>query len=141
MRPALVLMLAVGLAVAAPVPKAVRKADDSALLEGRWESVSIDTGSGTRADTTWWLDITDGKLSTGCGQSNGYAACAFKLDQTASPKQLDIEVANGQFILTVYQLDGDTLTWCESSSTTNRATELQTAGGFNLFVFKRVKKE
>ncbi len=126
-------------AIAAPVPKEVKKQDDATLLEGRWESVSIDTGSGTRADTTWWLDVKDGKLSTGCGQSNGYTARAFKLDPTASPKHLDHDAGNGQFILTVYQLDGDTLTWCESSSTTKRATDFQTAGGFNVFVFQRAK--
>ncbi len=140
MRIALLLIFATALsAIAAPVPKAVKKADDAALLEGRWESVSIDTGGGSRADATWWFDVKDGKLSTGCGQSNGYTARAFKLDLTASPKQLDLDDLSGKFILTVYQLDGDTLTWCESSSTTKRATDLQTAGGFNLFVFHRAK--
>lgn len=124
---------------AAPVPKAVKKVDDAKALEGRWESVTVDTGGGPRADTTWWLEVKDGKLSTGSGGSTGYVGRATKLDPDASPKHLDIDDLSGQFILSIYKLDDDTLTWCESSSTTKRATDFQTAGGFCLFVFKRAK--
>ena len=64
---------------------------------------------------------------------------AIKLDPDASPKQLDIDDLSGKFILGIYKLDDDTLTWCESSSNTKRATDFQSAGGFNVFVFKRAK--
>lgn len=133
----LVVVLAAPVVVAAPVPKVAKKQDDAKALEGRWESVTLDTGGGARADTTWWLEIKDGKLSTGSGGSNGYMSRAIKLNPDASPKQLDLDDLSGQFILTIYKLEDDTLTWCESSSTTKRATDFQTAGGFNVFVFKR----
>jgi len=139
MRTAVVLLFAVGLTVAAPVPKVAKKVDDATLLEGRWESVSFDSGAGPRADTSWWLEVKDGKLSTGCGKTNGYMARAFKLDPAASPKQLDIDDLSGKFILTAYQLDGDTLTWSESSSNTRRPPAVETTGGFNVFVFQRAK--
>lgn len=139
MRTAVALFFAVSLSMAAPVPKVVKKADDATLLEGRWESVTIDTGGGTRADTTWWLDVKDGKLSTGCGKTTGYVGRTVKLDPTATPKQIDIDDLSGNFILTVYQLEGDTLTWSESSSNTRRPPALETTGGFNVFVFKRAK--
>ena len=139
MRTFVLFVLTAAAVVAAPVPKAAKKQDDAKALEGRWESQSLDTGGNPRADTNWWLEIKDGKLSTGNGGSNGYAQRAFKLDPDASPKQLDIDDLSGQFILTIYKLDDDTLTWCESASNTKRAADFQTAGGFNVFVFKRAK--
>lgn len=126
-------------AVAAPVPKAVKKTNDAELLQGRWESVSLDTGGGVRADNTWWVEIKDGKLTTGSGKTTGYMARSFKLDPEASPKHLDIDDLSGQFILTIYKLEDDTLTWCESSSTTQRPTEFKAGNSFNVFVFKRAK--
>lgn len=140
MRTAVLVCFALTLTVvAAPVPKAVKKANDATLLDGRWESVSLDTGGGIRADTTWWLEIKDGKLSTGCGGSKGYDGRTFRLDPDASPKHIDIDDLSGKFILTIYQLDGDTLTWCESSSTTRRPTEVKAGDSFNVFVFQRAK--
>jgi len=139
MRTIVLLALTAAALVAAPVPKVAKKQDDAKALEGRWESVTVDIGGGERADTDWWLEVKDGKLSTGRGGSNGYMSRAIKLDPDASPKHLDIDDLSGKFLLSIYKLEDDTLTWCESSSTTNRATEFQSAGMFNVFVFKRVK--
>lgn len=140
MRTLTLFVLAAVTALAAPVPKLAKKKDDAKALEGRWESVTVEIGGGgARADTTWWLEVKDGKLSTGSGGSNGYVGRTIKLDPDATPKHLDIDDLSGHFILSIYKLEDDTLTWCESSSTTNRAADFQTAGGFNVFVFKRAK--
>jgi uncharacterized protein (TIGR03067 family) len=141
-RTLLSLALAAVFAVAAPVPKPVKKPDDASLLEGRWESVTVDTGRGPLADTAWWIEFKDGKLSTGNGSTNGYSGRAFKLDPAASPKHLDIDNLQGQHHLTIYEIDGDTLKWCESQSTFSRPTEFKSsADGKCCFVFKRVEKK
>jgi uncharacterized protein (TIGR03067 family) len=137
-RRVFVLMVLLALpAVAAPVPKALKKKADAELLVGRWEGVTLDTGGGPGPATTWYIEFRDGKLSTGDAGGKGYVERAYKIDPDASPKQLDIDAGNGQFILNIYELDGDTLKWCESASTTKRPAEMKAGDGFNLFVFKR----
>ena len=140
MRTLLALAL-VASAVAAPVPKAVKKQDDAALLEGRWVGVTTDTGGGPNPDPERWLEITDGKFSTGIGSTRGYDGRTLRLDPSASPKHLDVNNTRGGFHLGIYELDGDTLRWCESSSATTRPTEIKAANGFNVLVYKRVKSK
>lgn len=128
MRAALLCLLALAPAVAAPVPKAVKKQDDVALLEGRWESVTLDHGNGHQPDTSFWLEIKDGKLSTGIGTTKGFVERPFALDPTRSPKHIDITDTSGRVLPWVYEIDGDTLTWCYTADQSVRATELKGGG-------------
>lgn len=140
MRPALLIAFALTVsAAAAPVPKAAKKADDLTLLEGRWEGVTCDTGSGPYACPDYWFEVKDGKLSTGIKKDPGYVTRTLRLDPNASPKQIDVDDTRGAFHLGIYELDGDTIRWCESGSTVNRPTEFKATKGFNLLVYKRVK--
>jgi len=142
MRTAVLLAFAVALSAgAAPVPKSLKKKTDAELLEGRWESVSFDIGGGPRTDITWWLEVRDGKLSTGTRQPPGYDQRVIRLDSTTCPKQLDIDNAAGAFNLGIYELEGDTFVWCESTAPTVRPTDFKAGNACSVFVYKRMKSK
>jgi uncharacterized protein (TIGR03067 family) len=138
------LLLVIASAVlAAPVPKAAKKKSDLELLEGRWEIVTLDTGGGLQVQTgdfaTFTLTVKDGKLSTATKSSPGYTSLPFRIDESQSPKHLDIETPN-QSMSCLYEVDGDTLRWCHPQPGQPRPTELKGGNGSYLFVWKRVKE-
>ena len=93
MRTLLVLALAASV-VAAPVPKEIKKKDDAALLEGRWVSVSVDSGGGHEPNTGYWIEVKDGRLSIGTTNAKAHTKeVPFTLDTAESPKHLDITPA------------------------------------------------
>jgi uncharacterized protein (TIGR03067 family) len=141
-RTALLCLSAVALsAVAAPVPKAVKKPDDTTLLQGRWVCVTFDSGNGPKADDSYTLVVQDGKMWFGAGKTElPYAP--FTLDTSRSPKHLDVSWPTWkepqQY---VYALDGDTLTLCHAQPNQPRPTEVKGGpGGHMSFVLKRVKE-
>ena len=139
--PLLCCVVFVATAVAAPVPKEVKKKDDAKLLEGRWESVTLDQGQGHNPDTSYWLEIKDGKLSTGIGtKTKGFVDVPFTLDPAESPKHIDI-TSGGTTQPWIYEIDGDTLTWCHPSGGTERPTGMKSAKPYCCTVWKRVKEE
>ncbi len=150
MRTAVVFLFAVALAVAAPVPKAVKQKSDAERLEGRWVSVSIDCGKGAEADESYWLSVNDGKLLwshlSSPIRSDTPPDSPFTLDQSASPKEID-ELRGGRENPSrhtyIYDLDGDNLKWCFSPFNTPRPTELKgdRQTGVSCLVFKRVKED
>ena len=104
MRPLLALLLLVGFAPAAPVPKAIKKKDDASLLVGRWKP-----SDGTKQ---WYEFQDDGTLKT-WDEPNEQSAVPYKwtIDVTAIPKRMTW--ANGKTgkveFEAVYELDGDDL--------------------------------
>jgi uncharacterized protein (TIGR03067 family) len=96
-RPVLALLVA-STVLAAPVPKAIKQRDDAKLLEGRWVSVTLDTGRGVRTDANRWVEFKEGKMTTGNGMSVGYKQRTIKLDPNAEPKHLTSKVPMGSFI-------------------------------------------
>ena len=137
-------VLVAAAAVAAPVPKAAKKKSDAEQLEGRWEIVTLDTGGGSQVPTgdtaTFYMVIKDGKLSTGTRGGPGYQNREIKLDPAQSPKWLDISDTQGLYHLSIYELDGDTLKWCETNSRDARPTEFKGGNANNYFVWKRAKE-
>jgi hypothetical protein len=88
-RTLLLLATATTALVAAPVPKAVKKADDATLLLGKWECASLDTGSGQQPDKRFLL-VGDGTMSMTNDAPSDAAAGPLKLNQDTSPKQFDV---------------------------------------------------
>jgi uncharacterized protein (TIGR03067 family) len=142
MRTALVACFAFTLAaLAAPVPKAVKKADDAALLEGKWQCVSLDTGGGPQPDKRYLL-VANGTMSmTNDAPSDAFAG-PLKLNADTTPKEFDVTWKGWtQPQRYIYQLDGDTLTMCHAQDNQPRPTELKgSRGGACCFVFKRMKE-
>lgn len=127
-------------AVAAPVPKVAKK-PDAESIQGRWVCQTLDTGSGAQPDGETWLVLADGKLSNGNGTLKGHVAVPFTLDPAQSPKRIDIEPAGGTVMVGVYELDGDTLTWCFSQPGQPRPKKLAAKDSTGCRVWKRVVEE
>lgn len=141
MRTAVVFLFAAGLSAAAPVPKAVKKTDDAKLLQGQWASVTLDSGSGHKPDTSFWLIVEDDKMWMGVGtptkRSTEYT---FTLDPSQSPKHLNLTSNGGEPQNWIYEIDGDTLTWCHPSGKGERPTGMKSAKPYFCTVWKRVKE-
>jgi uncharacterized protein (TIGR03067 family) len=140
MRTALLCLFAVGLAVAAPVPKGLKKKSDAELLEGWWQAVTLDDGSGPAANQERDL-IRGGAMFVAATLRNDEPGDPIRLDPTQSPKHFDLELASGKVLPGIYRLDGDTLTWCHSQPGQPRPTEFKGSGG-DVFctVYKRAKE-
>jgi uncharacterized protein (TIGR03067 family) len=139
MRTAVALLLAVGLSVAAPVPKSLKKHDDARLLNGRWVRVSLDVGEGASPDPSRWVVVRDGKMLSGGTDIQDIGENAFTLDPSQSPKTLDVNWANKSVTTRyIYELDGDTLRWCHAEE--ERPAEFKGGDGRFCVVWKRVKE-
>jgi uncharacterized protein (TIGR03067 family) len=140
----LIVLLAVGLN-AAPVPKKLISWNEEALLEGRWEIDTVDT-TGNGPDTIsedfakFTFQFKDGTLTTGTEKNPGWTNVKSKLDAKANPKQIILEISPGYFVKNIYEIEGDTLKWCEWQK--EDAPDNFTGGsGKNSFVLKRVRED
>ena len=136
-------LVLIGSALAAPVPKALKKQDDLAKLQGTWEIVTLDTGSGSNFPPgdqgTFRLIIEDDKLSSRTATSPGWKNVPIKLDATAKPKRLDLEISPGNWSPCIYEFDGDTLKFVETGGNPTPPTEFLGGKGNNYFVWKKAK--
>ncbi len=134
----------IGSAFAAPVPKALKKQDDLAKLQGTWEIVTLDTGSGSLVQSgdmgTFKLIVEGEKLSSKTASSPGWKALPIKLDTSANPKRLDMELGPGNWSPCIYEFDGDTLKFVETGGNKVPPTEFLGGKGFNYFVWKKAKE-
>jgi uncharacterized protein (TIGR03067 family) len=138
----LVLVVAsAAVAVAAPVPKAVKKQDDAKRLEGQWVSVTSDGGSGHRPDTSFWLIVDADKMWMGTGTpSRATPEYGFTLDPSQSPKHLNLTSTALGRQEWIYEIDGDTLTWCHPSTGDERPTGMKSDKPYYCTVWNRVKE-
>jgi len=108
MRSLLAIALLVGLAPAAPVPKALKKQDDKDAILGTW--------SPAPGRTEWFEFKADGTLkawNTGGSAATG-VPYKWSIDPTATPKRMTW-YSPGETKPSwecVYELDGDTLKIC-----------------------------
>ena len=141
MRTAVALLFAVTLSIAAPVPKALKKPTDAELLEGWWEYVTMDDGRGPTEHKDKDL-IRNGLLYHSGTLRNEEPGQPIRLDPTQTPKHLDVEVPLDRVLLGIYQINGDTLTYCFAQPGQPRPTEFKGSGGtMYCCVLKRAKKE
>jgi uncharacterized protein (TIGR03067 family) len=111
MRPLLALALLVGLAPAAPVPKALKKADDKSLLLGQWKTTSEQGQKGAAIWTHTYLFEESGQLKQWYGPKNDCSHWDWAIDPDQSPKKMTwVNRQNPQNAFDcTYELDGDTL--------------------------------
>jgi uncharacterized protein (TIGR03067 family) len=125
---------------------------DLARLQGTWVTVSLVNDGKTPVDektppkkgpitklvyegNKWLVKVGDKTVATG----------TFKVDPTKSPKEIDIMdesgMTNARTKLAIYELDGDTYTYCIAPAGKPRPTEFtsKAGSGHALIVSKREK--
>jgi len=138
LRSLALLLLACPLALAAPVPKELKRTDAQAIL-GTWNMVkhSNNGAEPTPQNIKWRLEA-DGKASI---MNPGDTAIGYKLHPELSPKGFDWQWP-GSLYMGLYELDGDTLkVVITAGASTVRPTELKPAQGIIYCEFKRVNPE
>ena len=136
----LYLVLVAIAAIAAPVPKEVKR---GVALEGSWEVVelhmqgqAIDTYNGA----VW--NITKELIKIDHPDSTGMPALSNKIisvEITATSKNLDYTNSQGIVRKCIFEIDGDSITLC-IPLTTDRPEELKAGQNNLLYKFKRVKE-
>jgi uncharacterized protein (TIGR03067 family) len=102
-RTALALVCLAAVAVAAPVPKAVKpKRADAEVFVGTWETAVNEMNGNPSAKAIWTFDPDLTMWSKQPGDQGQGSKWAIKLDPEKSPKEIDIGHLPG-----IYEFDGD----------------------------------
>ncbi len=136
MRPLLIIALLVGVAPAAPVPKAVKKADDKTLLLGSWK-VSEVTANGKPATVSYhtFVFTEDGKLTLLSGAEKTGPQWTWTIDPSATPRAM--KWATGNPWDCVYDLDGDSLKLGLLNKGASVPATVEPGDGMTLYVMTR----
>ena len=129
---AFLLLIAAPTAVAAPVPKELKKSD-MGLIVGVWEPIPANK-------STWRFDA-DGKAAILNQNAPSAEGIKFAIDQTAQPKTFDWITTWGEWY-GVYDLDGDKLTIYISRKDANKGRNLERKAGpgIEVYSFKKLPK-
>lgn len=130
MRTLIVLLLTLPMALAAPVPKEVKRPPDAARMEGLWQD-----GEGR----SYWLFRGD-KLFVGTTATpdvNGYTY-GLTLKPDVSPPEFDTAEVNGTYHFEgIYKFVGGDLHVAYNTGTV-RPTDFTPGGNKHLHIFQRV---
>jgi len=144
MRPLIVLLLFAVPAVAAPVPKTLKKA---ATADGVWEWVEFNGNDGKMGynipKPTYWR-IEGDLISTGKRTVDELFSTPLTHTMTVRDGQqpnLRTFDTGGTKYSAAMELDGDTLRWCYATDPKQTITECKPANGVYYYVFKRMKVE
>lgn len=140
---ATVVVLAFGVALAAPIPKDKPKPDAEAI-QGVWVLDKFEGEDKPPPDAgVITFTFKDGKLTLDVG-GKGREKGGYKLDPTAKPKAIDLsEPGSDRTTLGIYELDGDNLKFCiTEGDKAPRPKEFKAEGKrMMLFILKRQKDE
>ncbi len=138
LRSLVILLLAVPLASAAPVPKELKQNDAQRIL-GTWDMVLHSRAGGApKVGTAKWRLERDGKAFI---MNSGDTAISYKLHRELSPKGFDWERPTSSHP-GLYELSGDTLkVVITCGNSTVRPTELKPGPDVIYCEFKRVPAE
>ena len=117
------------------------KKSDKDLLQGEWVVVSVEFfGKKIEGEKDRKVVVKGDEWTAPTG-----GLFKFKLDETKKPKQLDLTGGKAPVGATwqgIYQIEGDTLTFCRSQGTSGeRPKEFKAAEGVFLMVCKRGERE
>lgn len=138
-------LLAPAVLVAAPVPKDKEKPKDDDAIVGTWAIDQFDFGGEkppVEAKDIQFVFAEKGKFSMVNGPKERGEG-TFKLDPTAKVKAMDIAL-DGQTMLAIYELDGDTLKIAIPDKPNSPRPEAFVANAkerLAVVTFKRVKNE
>ena len=127
----------------APKDKGDAVEKEMAKLAGTWQLVSAETDGEKVPDERAKqirVVIAKGKHTVYFKDKAIAEGVAFRIDPTKTPKEVEDTLKDGQKILGIYELDGDTLRSCVAAVGKERPTRFSgaTGSGCTLRVFKRV---
>ena len=133
MRSFALILIAALPALAAPVPKEVRKQTDAERFVGTWETVTSESGGNPYSKARWTfaedLKMTSKPLP---GEAGGTSEWVIKIDPKAKPKTIDIGSYAG-----VYEFDGPDIKVAYTTGTA-RPAEVKSGAGVYYSVLRRV---
>ncbi|MFY7952861.1 MAG: TIGR03067 domain-containing protein [Armatimonadaceae bacterium] len=146
MRYALAALLFTSLAVAAPVPKAVKAKAPS--LDGRWECVELNANDSDATKANPWVWDIEGEKLTIHRRINGELrpnemnmTTTLAWPDPAKPEEVDYH-RNGNGTKSVFKgrfvIDGDKLTVCYATDGGDRPSELKADKRYHFVRFKRI---
>jgi uncharacterized protein (TIGR03067 family) len=114
--------------------------NDLEQLQGKWLPVEIvANGKPVGEEVLKSITVTIAKNSYKTELPDGGDAGTFKINDSASPKQMDLSSASGKEIPAIYEVSGDTLKACYTLDGGDRPSEFKSAeDSKNIFVtYKR----
>lgn len=136
MRRLLALLLLVGIAPAAPVPKAPKKVDDKTALVGTWK-VTLLNGKAENLHTHTYTFDADGGVRTLYGE-NGRSDWSWTIEPDETPKRMKWVSKEGLAGFDcVYELHGDTFKLGFLTSGQGPPAKVEVTPGVTLYEMKR----
>lgn len=135
------LLLVVPLA-AAPVPKPLKKLEDTKAIVGRWEGDYLGNKAGIGGNQYQFRFGADGTCGIVSGKGGQESQCEYTLDPAQSPKRM--KWLNGPQKAEwrcVYELDGDTLRVCFVNPGTDIPPDTAEHPGVTVYALKRVPSD
>jgi uncharacterized protein (TIGR03067 family) len=136
MRGLVLMALVTSLVLAADMPEGDAK-QDRELLQGSWRPVSAETGGKALKAAPDSVTIFENDSFVVKKGDVVQVKGTFKIDASRRPRTIDLTVTGGQVegdkgkvARGIYQVDGDTLTWCTAEpGDERRPTEFATQQG------------
>lgn len=133
---ALLAFLVLPVAVAAPVPKALKKQrPDAEVFVGAWETVVKELDGQPIPKTVWTFDADLTMWSKSPGEEGKGGKWPVKIDPDATPKRIDIDTYLG-----IYEFDGDDIRLAYTLNADRPTTFDRKPGVYNV-VLRRVTTE
>ncbi len=145
MKARLLMVVAVGLLMAADAPQEEAAKKDLEKLQGTWSLVSaMQDGKALPADKVKRTTIVfkeDTFLFPGEAEQATSKDGTIKVDPTKKPKQMDATSTKGEVMLGIYEIEGDRYKVCFAPSGKERPAEFASkpGSGYILQVWERKK--
>jgi len=116
------------------------KRNDLELMQGKWVPVEIvANGKPLEADVLSAITVTISETSYKTERSNGQDEGTFKLDESTTPKTMNLTSTSGREVPAIYEIEGDTFKACYAVGNASKPTEFKSTEDSNhIFVtYKR----
>lgn len=116
---------------------------DSALLQGKWVPVEIiANGKKLEQDVLDAVKLTIHENAYKTERPNGVDEGSFKLDESVTPKKMDLMTDSGTEVPAIYELTEDTFKACYALNNSGRPSEFKSAEDSDtIFVTYKRKKD
>ncbi len=108
------------------LPAGAAKKNDSALMQGKWVPVEIiANGKKLEQEVLDAVNLTIHENAYKTVRPNGQDEGSFKLDESATPKKMDLMTDSGTEVPAIYELTEDTFKACYALNNSGRPSEFK----------------